>query len=102
MVACRFWNYVNVKFNVFTKVSNECDPIVDGNDAPSGMLRVVPFEDPLQLVPLLLGIVGLIAWIEWLKMYVQLPKQKVTDLFKSEYILTRKVLGFEQTYIMKF
>ena len=46
---------MNVKFNVFTKASNECDPTVDGNDAPSGVLRVVPFEDPLQLIPLLLN-----------------------------------------------
>ena len=37
---------VNVKFKVFTKASNDCDPIVD--DPPSGVLRVVPFEDPLQ------------------------------------------------------
>ena len=52
---------MNVKFNVFTKASNECDPIVDGNDAPSGVLRVVPFEDPLQLIHLLLAIVGLMV-----------------------------------------
>ena len=38
---------MNVKFNVITKASNKCDPIVDGNDAPSGALRVVPFEVPL-------------------------------------------------------
>ena len=43
---------MNVKFNVFTKASNESDPIVDGNDKPSGVLRVVPFEDPLQLITL--------------------------------------------------
>ena len=49
---------MNVKFNVFTKASNECDPIVDD------VLRVVPFEDPLQLTPLLLAIVGLISWFE--------------------------------------
>ena len=55
---------MNVKFNVFTKASNECDPIVDGNDASSCVLRVVPFEDPLQLIPLLLTIMGLIAWFE--------------------------------------
>ena len=42
---------MNVKFNVFTKASSECEPIVDGNDAPSGVLRVVPFEDPVQLIP---------------------------------------------------
>ena len=47
---------MNVKFNVFTKASNECDPRVDGNNAPSGVLRVVPFEDPLQLILLLLAI----------------------------------------------
>ena len=60
MVACN----VNVKFNVFTKVSNKCDPIVDGNDASSGVLQMVPFEDPTQLIPLLLAIVDLIAWFE--------------------------------------
>ena len=32
---------MNVKFNVFTKASNKCDPIVDGNDASSGGLRVI-------------------------------------------------------------
>ena len=48
-----------LKFYVFTKASNECDLIVDGYDAPSGMLRVVPFEDPLQLIPLLLALVSL-------------------------------------------
>ena len=51
---------MNVKFNVFTKASNECDPIVDGNDGPSGVLRV----DPFQLIPLLLAIVGSIAWFK--------------------------------------
>ena len=55
---------MNFKFNVFTKASNECDPIVDGNDAPSGVLRVVPFEDPIQLIPLLLAIVDLIVRFE--------------------------------------
>ena len=30
---------MNVKFNGFTKASKECDPTVDGNDAPSGVLR---------------------------------------------------------------
>ena len=55
---------MNVKINVFTKAANECDLIVDGNDAPSGVLQVVPFEDPLRLIPLLLAIVGLIAWLE--------------------------------------
>ena len=55
---------MNVKFNVFTKALNKCDPIVDGNDASSSMLRVVPFEDPIQLIPLLLALVGLIAWSE--------------------------------------
>ena len=48
---------MNVKFNVFTKASNQWDPIVDGNDSPSGVLQVVPFEDLLQLIPLLLAIV---------------------------------------------
>ena len=48
---------MNVKFNVFTKTSDDCDPIDDGNDAPSGVLREVPFEDPLQLIPLLLAVV---------------------------------------------
>ena len=33
--------YVNVKFNVFTKASNDCDPIVDDNDAPSGAQREI-------------------------------------------------------------
>ena len=37
--------------------SKECDPIVDDKDAPTGVLRVVPFEDPLQL-KMLLAIVG--------------------------------------------
>ena len=37
------------KFNVFTKISNTCDPIVDADDASSGVLRVVPFEDPIQV-----------------------------------------------------
>ena len=46
---------VNAKFNVFTKI---------GNEASSDVLRVVPFDDPLQLIPLLLAIVGLIAWFE--------------------------------------
>ena len=41
------------------------------NYASSGVLWVVPVKDPIQLIPLLLAIVGLIAWFEWLKMYEQ-------------------------------
>ena len=43
---------VSVKFNVFTKASNECDLIFDGNEAPSGVLRVVPFLGSFAIITL--------------------------------------------------